>query len=159
MDQDLTALLTRLIDPITHRLKLWFQSVDTVVTHAFNIQNLDATLSLFMPQRTMSSRSFPRNEMRSRSRSMIRSSRIVPSMRGHMMRRRYQRTLAYRNNVRDTESMKHIHVRRMIPINGACQLNTDPGAKEKQPHKFPKYKNGSTRLGKLPSNRGSLNHD
>ena len=72
------------------------------------------------------------------------------------MRRRYQRTLAYRNNVRNTKSMKHVHVRRMIPID---VLDTDLEAKKKQTHKFPKYKNGSTRLGKLPSNRGSLNHD
>lgn len=30
---------------------------------------------------------------------------------------------------------------------------------ERDTYKFPRYKNGKTLLGKLPSNLGSLNHD
>ena len=64
------------------------------------------------------------------------------------MRRRYQRTLAYRNNVRDAESMKHVHVRRMIPID---ELDTDLGAKiKKADSQIPQIQEGQHSTRKTP---------
>ena len=112
MNKHLTPLCPRAVDPIANRFKLGFKSVDTVIADTFDIKDLDATLTFFDPKRTVTSRSFTRDEL-TRRRHVVGVG--VLGRGGGMKRWRNESALADGENMRDTEYMKHVHIRSMIP--------------------------------------------
>lgn len=71
------------------------------------------------------------------------------------MRWGYESTFADGDNVCDSEGVEHIYIRSVIP---AYIFRMSLVTTHEITYKFPRYKNGSTRLGKLPSNLVSSNH-
>ena len=112
MNKHLTALRPRTVDPIANRFKLGFKSVDTVIADTFDIKDLDATLTFFDPKRAVTSRSFTGDEL-TRRRHVVGVG--VLGRGGGMKRWRNESALADGDDVRDTECMKHVNIRCMIP--------------------------------------------
>ena len=107
MNKHLTPLCPRAVDPIANRFKLGFKSVDTVIADTFDIKDLDATLTFFDPKRTVTSRSFTRDELTRRRHVVCMG---VLGRGGRMKRWGNESALADRDDVRDTECMKHVYI-------------------------------------------------
>ena len=112
MNKHLTALRPRTVDPIANRFKLGFKSVDTVIADTFDIKDLDATLTFFDPKRAVASRSFTGDEL-TRRRHVVGVGVLCRG--GGMKRWRDESALANRDDMRDTECMKHVYIRSVIP--------------------------------------------
>ena len=112
MNKHLATLCPRTVDPITNQFELGFKSVDTVVADTFDIKNLDTTLTFFDPKGAVTSRSFTGDEL-TRRRHVVGVG--VLSRGGGMKRWRNESALADGDDVRDTECMKHVYIRCMIP--------------------------------------------
>lgn len=125
-----------------------------------DIQDFNPAFLLLDPQRARPEPSgdIPVRSSRS-SRNLIRTRLIMSVRRVPIVGRRNQRAFSDGNDVRDAERMQHVRITRMCPAD-PTQVNnpTHIIIIARTTHKFPKYKNGRTLDGKLPSNLGSLNH-
>ncbi len=163
MYEDPTAFCPCPIDPLANGFQLGLKRIDAVVADALDIQHLDPPLPLFRPQRSLSAMALPWYKMTGVWERCLRRMGVIVIV--VEMRRRDQRAFPNRDDVRYTKRMQHIRIRGVVPDqrpsispNSPITENTQAiKMVKKSTHKFPKYKNGSTRLGKLPSNRGSLN--
>jgi hypothetical protein len=79
----------------------------------------------------------------------------IVAMADHMEGGRQQGTLSNTNNVSDSQCMKHVDIRCVVAVTICLVRDSQQGIR--CTHRFPKYRKGKTRLGKLPSKRGSLN--
>ena len=112
MNRHLATLCPRTVDPITNRFGLGFKSVDTVIADTFDVKDLDTTLTFFNPKRAVISMSFTGDEL-TRRRHVVDVG--VLGRGGGMRQWRNESALADGDDTRDTECMKHVNIRCMIP--------------------------------------------
>ena len=111
MNRHLATLCPRTVDPITNWFGLGFKSVDTVIADTFDVKDLDTILTFFDPKSAVTTRSFTGDEL-TRRRHVVGMG--VLGRGGGMKRWRNESALADGENMRDTEYMKHVHIRSMI---------------------------------------------
>lgn len=114
MDQHSTPGETRFLNPGADGVELWFERVNAVVADAFDVENFDSAFAFFDPEGALISRALPRGEC---GKSGIYGAGLwgVGRRGGGGLRWGYESTFADGDNVCDSEGVKHIYIRSMIP--------------------------------------------
>lgn len=128
MNQYLSSLFPRFIDPLTYRLQLRLQSIDPVITDALDIENLDSPGTFFDPEGARNSAVMLRMGIRIWRRSMPSMLRVrvgvgvgvgivhVGMVARVEMIRRNQCTFAYGDDVSNTECLEHVYIRSVCSV-------------------------------------------
>ena len=152
MHQHASPRATRFFDPGADGEELRLERVDAVVADSFDVEDFDPAFAFFDPEGALISSALPRGEC---GVSGIYGARDGRGGGDRRLRWGYESTFAHGDDVCDSEGVEHIYIRSMIP---AYMFRTSLVTRCEMTYKFPRYKKGSTRLGKLPSNLASSNH-
>lgn len=114
--QHSTTSKTRFLDPGADRVELRLECVDAIVADALDVEDFDSAFAFFDPEGALISRTLPRGVCGGSGICGVSLCGSGWRGRGRRLRWGYERTFADGDDMCDSQGVKHIYIRSVIPV-------------------------------------------